>query len=79
MDIENSNQYRLYSVLVHNGDIYYGHYYSFQRPCKNSDWFKFDDEQVTRVNEEQAIDDNFGERNSNGNTKKLNQQANACM
>lgn len=79
MDIDDCNEYRLYSVLVHNGDIYYGHYYSFQRPKKTSDWYKFDDELVTRATSEQAIDENFGETyNTNGNATKQNQHANAC-
>ena len=58
--MEDSNQFRLYSVLVHHGDVYGGHYYSFQRPTKEPEWYKFDDESVSKATIEQAIDQNFG-------------------
>jgi ubiquitin C-terminal hydrolase len=61
LDLGDSRIYDLHSVLVHSGDVYSGHYYAFIRPDTSSrDWFKFDDEQVTRCSEWAAMDDNFG-------------------
>ncbi|CEG37976.1 hypothetical protein F444_18119 [Plasmopara halstedii] len=56
--------YHLHSVLVHSGDVHGGHYYVFIRPGKqiatSTDWFKFDDDQITHVDEKVAIEGNFG-------------------
>lgn len=56
--------YHLHSVLVHSGDVHGGHYYVFIRPGKDiansSDWYKFDDDQISRVDELTAVDGNFG-------------------
>ncbi|CAI5737499.1 unnamed protein product [Peronospora destructor] len=56
--------YHLHSVLVHSGDVHGGHYYVFIRPGKHiatsADWFRFDDDQITRVDEQIAIEGNFG-------------------
>mmetsp|Transcript_18165 Transcript_18165/g.59352 ORF Transcript_18165/g.59352 Transcript_18165/m.59352 type:complete len:1097 (+) Transcript_18165:86-3376(+) len=43
------NKYLLHSVLVHSGGVHGGHYYAFIRPdLRKDEWFKFDDEKVTR-------------------------------
>ena len=55
-----SGDYDLHTVLVHAGDVHSGHYYAFIRPKSGSDWFRFDDEQVSRCSEFAAVDDNFG-------------------
>ncbi|CDF40331.1 unnamed protein product [Chondrus crispus] len=61
--------YVLHSVLVHIGDVNGGHYHVFIRPNMNmmdtdpkkaSQWYMFDDEIVTKVTDEAAIQDNFG-------------------
>ncbi|RLN95700.1 hypothetical protein BBJ28_00017199, partial [Nothophytophthora sp. Chile5] len=60
--------YHLHSVLVHSGDVHGGHYYVFIRPGKHiatsSDWFRFDDDKITRVDEQVAIEGNFGSAGS---------------
>ena len=53
------NKYKLLAVLVHSGGIHGGHYYAFIRP-DGENWLKFDDETVTKVSEEQAIQENWG-------------------
>lgn len=52
--------YWLYSVLVHSGDVYSGHYYSFQRPLSDASWYRFDDDRVSKVSAKAAMNDNFG-------------------
>eukprot|EP01094_Clydonella_sp_ATCC50884_P014697 TRINITY_DN251_c0_g1_i2.p1 TRINITY_DN251_c0_g1~~TRINITY_DN251_c0_g1_i2.p1 ORF type:complete len:646 (-),score=258.72 TRINITY_DN251_c0_g1_i2:1803-3698(-) len=54
------SKYTLFSVLVHSGDVYGGHYYAFVKPTTGPQWYKFDDDRVTKVTNEQAIDENFG-------------------
>lgn len=70
--VENSDGtdiYYLHSVLVHIGDVNGGHYHVFIRPDidlsesgpkRQSQWFKFDDENVSLASEDAAIQDNFG-------------------
>lgn len=67
--------YLLHSVLVHVGDVNGGHYYAYIRPTAkrvteqdmynlNSNppatWYKFDDDFVTSVSEENAVCENYG-------------------
>ncbi|TPX74778.1 hypothetical protein CcCBS67573_g03936 [Chytriomyces confervae] len=52
--------YWLYGVLVHSGDLTGGHYTSFLRPQKDGKWFKFDDERVTPCLRSEVFEDNFG-------------------
>jgi ubiquitin carboxyl-terminal hydrolase 7 len=63
------NSYILHSVLVHSGSVYGGHYYVFIRQSgeKNGQWFKFDDENVTKVDNDSAIAGNYGTDLSSGN------------
>lgn len=59
--------YHLHGVLVHSGDMNAGHYYSFLKPTKDSPFYKFDDDRVTRATNREALDENFGgEYNVNG-------------
>lgn len=59
-DFSESWIYKLYGVLVHSGDLNAGHYYAFLKPTKDGDFFKFDDDRVTRATKKEAIDENFG-------------------
>ncbi|KAI8618550.1 cysteine proteinase [Chytriomyces sp. MP71] len=52
--------YWLYGVLVHSGDLTGGHYCAFLRPEKNEKWFKFDDDRVTPCLKREVFEDNFG-------------------
>lgn len=68
--------YRLHGVLVHSGDMNAGHYYAFLKPTKDSAFFKFDDDRVTRATPREAMDENFGgdyaPTGPNGATKMQN-------
>lgn len=52
--------YVLVGVTVHSGDMGKGQYYIFQRPTKDSPFYKFDDHIVSRATLKEVMDDNFG-------------------
>mmetsp|Transcript_31351 Transcript_31351/g.95869 ORF Transcript_31351/g.95869 Transcript_31351/m.95869 type:complete len:1166 (-) Transcript_31351:845-4342(-) len=54
------NKYRLQSVLVHSGGPNGGHYYAFVRPLTSEQWYRFDDERVTKAKEKEATEQQFG-------------------
>ncbi|XP_071709501.1 ubiquitin C-terminal hydrolase 13-like isoform X2 [Rutidosis leptorrhynchoides] len=54
------NLYTLHSVLVHSGGVHGGHYYAFIRPNLSDQWFKFDDEQVTKEDMKRALEEQYG-------------------
>ena len=55
-----NNIYVLHSVLVHSGGAHRGHYYSYIQPKCDGKWFSFDDDDVELVDQNEAVDDNFG-------------------
>ncbi|ORM41268.1 Ubiquitin carboxyl-terminal hydrolase 12 [Babesia sp. Xinjiang] len=55
----NAGKYVLQAVSVHHGSINSGHYYAFAASEKG-EWYRFDDENVSRVSEYAVIGDNFG-------------------
>ncbi|KAK7207041.1 cysteine proteinase [Myxozyma melibiosi] len=67
--------YVLHGVLVHSGDLNAGHYYALLKPEKEGDWYKFDDDRVTRATLKEVLDENYGEdlkdSNNNSNTNGL--------
>ncbi|XP_052200260.1 ubiquitin C-terminal hydrolase 12-like [Diospyros lotus] len=54
------NLYMLHSVLVHSGGAHGGHYYAFIRPTLSDDWYKFDDEWVTKEDMRWALEEQYG-------------------
>ncbi|CAN8269436.1 unnamed protein product [Cochlearia groenlandica] len=54
------NLYTLHSVLVHSGGLQGGHYYAFIRPTLSDQWYKFDDERVTKVDVQMALEEQYG-------------------
>ncbi|XP_057801297.1 ubiquitin C-terminal hydrolase 12-like [Salvia miltiorrhiza] len=52
--------YIVRSVLVHSGGVHGGHYYAFIRPTLSSQWYKFDDERVTKEDMKKALDELYG-------------------
>jgi hypothetical protein len=59
-DRSRSNVYELYGVLVHSGDVSFGHYDAFLRTTTAPQWFEFNDSHVKKVTAWKAIDANFG-------------------
>ncbi|KAJ9559114.1 hypothetical protein OSB04_013728 [Centaurea solstitialis] len=54
------NLYTLHSVLVHSGGVHGGHYYAYIRPTLSNQWFKFDDERVTKEDLKRALEEQYG-------------------
>ncbi|KAF7071329.1 hypothetical protein CFC21_076684 [Triticum aestivum] len=54
------NLYTLHSVLVHSGGVHGGHYYAFIRPTLSDQWYKFDDERVTKEDTKKALEEQYG-------------------
>ncbi|KAI3866554.1 hypothetical protein MKX03_014825 [Papaver bracteatum] len=54
------NLYTLHSVLVHSGGGNRGHYYAFIRPTLSEQWFKFNDERVTKEDTMWALEEQYG-------------------
>eukprot|EP00250_Pteridium_aquilinum_P011968 c20422_g1_i1 orf=525-3878(-) len=54
------NLYTLHSVLVHSGGVHGGHYYAFIRPTLLEQWYKFDDERVTKEKPKTALEEQYG-------------------
>ncbi|XP_040243046.1 ubiquitin C-terminal hydrolase 12 isoform X16 [Aegilops tauschii subsp. strangulata] len=54
------NLYTLHSVLVHSGGVHGGHYYAFIRPTLADQWYKFDDERVTKEDTKKAFEEQYG-------------------
>ncbi|KAK8645429.1 hypothetical protein V6N13_119259 [Hibiscus sabdariffa] len=79
------NLYMLHSVLVHSGGVHGGHYYVYIRPTLSDQWYKFDDERVTKEDMKKALEEQYGgeelPRTKPGfyNTPKLTKNSNAYM
>ncbi|KAK7393143.1 hypothetical protein VNO78_21621 [Psophocarpus tetragonolobus] len=54
------NLYTLHSVLVHSSGVHGGHYYVYIRPTLSNQWFKFDDERVTKEDSKRALEEQYG-------------------
>ncbi|RDX86284.1 Ubiquitin carboxyl-terminal hydrolase 13, partial [Mucuna pruriens] len=54
------NLYTLHSVLVHSSGVHGGHYYAYIRPTLSNQWFKFDDERVTKEDTKRALEEQYG-------------------
>ncbi|KAK9458784.1 uncharacterized protein V1516DRAFT_681942 [Lipomyces oligophaga] len=64
-------EYVLHGVLVHSGDLNAGHYYALLKPDKEGDWYKFDDDRVTKATLKEVLDENYGE-DLQPNTQQVN-------
>lgn len=51
--------YELFSINIHSGSASGGHYYAYIRDFENGDWFCFNDQSVTPINQE-AIEKSYG-------------------
>jgi len=46
-------RYELYSMMIHRGGAYGGHYYAYIKDFKTGKWFEFNDASVTEIPEEE--------------------------
>lgn len=51
--------YELFSINIHSGSASGGHYYAYIREFENGEWFCFNDQSVTPINQE-AIEKSYG-------------------
>ncbi|KAK3228593.1 hypothetical protein Dsin_000474 [Dipteronia sinensis] len=54
------NLYTLHSIMVHSGGVHGGHYYAYIRPKLLDEWFKFDDERVTKEDMKRVLEEQYG-------------------
>lgn len=47
--------YDLVGVLIHSGSAAFGHYYAFLKNWTDNKWYKFNDEHVSEVTEEEVL------------------------
>ena len=60
---EDDTIYDLQSIVIHRGEYGSGHYYSYVRPnIRSDDWYRFDDQQVCRVDYSEVVADAYGGR-----------------
>jgi len=53
-------KYELHSVLVHSGDLHYGHNYAMIKPGRSTQWFKSGDGRVAPVTDQEVLEENYG-------------------
>ena len=57
--------YDLQSVVVHVGEYGSGHYYAYVRPdARKNEWYRFDDDKVTKVTYREVAADCYGSQSS---------------
>ena len=44
--------YELYSIMIHSGGAYGGHYYAYIRSFEDGKWYNFNDSTVTELSSE---------------------------
>jgi len=49
---EGPHVYELFSVMVHSGGAYGGHYFAYIKSFEDGKWYNFNDTQVTETTEE---------------------------
>lgn len=51
--------YELFSIMIHSGSASGGHYYAYIKEFENGEWFCFNDQSVSPINQE-AIEKSYG-------------------
>ncbi|KAL3759353.1 hypothetical protein ACHAWU_000652 [Discostella pseudostelligera] len=60
-EVAGDMMYDLQSIVVHKGEYGSGHYYSYVRPeIRKNEWYRFDDEFVTKVDWADIVADAYG-------------------
>jgi len=59
--------YELYSVMIHTGGAFGGHYFAYIKSFEDGKWYNFNDSTVTEIDQEKVFD-TFGGDGSSQNT-----------
>ena len=71
-----NNKYQLFEVIIHSGLPNYGHYFCIVKNIENDYWIKYDDANVTIINDVDAKKYFYG---SNNNVKEIDTATNAYI
>jgi len=63
--------YELYSIMVHSGGAFGGHYYAYVKSFEDGKWYNFNDSSVTELKDEQELFKTFGDGSGNSGTAYL--------
>jgi len=63
---EGSHVYELYSIMIHSGSAWGGHYYTYIKSFEDGQWYNFDDRSVIRISVKE-IEKVFGDDIPNKN------------
>ena len=63
--------YELYSIMIHSGGAYGGHYYAYVKSFEDGKWYHFNDAQVTELSSEQELLKTFGDGSGSSGTAYL--------
>ncbi|KAJ6240753.1 ubiquitin carboxyl-terminal hydrolase [Anaeramoeba flamelloides] len=55
-------KYQLFSMVIHSGVVNSGHYYTFVLDCTQDKWWKFNDQNVTQISENEVLQISTGEK-----------------
>ena len=58
--------YELYSIMIHSGGAYGGHYYAYIKSFEDGKWYNFNDSSVTEIADEEQLSKTFGGSGSDG-------------
>lgn len=63
--------YELYSIMIHSGGAYGGHYYAYIKSFEDGKWYNFNDSSVTELSSEETIFETFGDSKGTSGTAYL--------
>lgn len=63
--------YELYSIMIHSGGAYGGHYYAYIKSFENGKWYNFNDSHVTELANEEQLFKTFGSSSGSDGTAYL--------
>ena len=63
--------YELYSIMIHSGGAYGGHYYAYIKSFEDGKWYNFNDSTVSELASEEEIFKTFGDSKGSSGTAYL--------
>ena len=68
---EGEHVYQLYSIMIHTGGAFGGHYYAYIKSFEDGKWYNFNDTTVTPLKNEAEIFNTFGGQSGHSGTAYL--------